>query len=183
MEREIKLSVDFIHNYRFDSILELRVLFYTQFDMSESDRMLSIFLNKKKCSRKNLNCIVNTIETKINKVKNIQKGYVTITEEEILRVKGVNQLYVLLLYKMYSNNFTISKELFYDMFSVDSSDISTTFKRATSKLGINIRYKLLNNKVILYSVGKDLNKTIKDKQTIKGIYLLYKDDKLQYIGK
>lgn len=120
MEREIKLSVDFIHNYRFDSILELRVLFYTQFDMSEYDRMLSIFLNKKKCSRKNLSYIMNTIETKINKVQNIQKGYVTITEEEMLRVKGVNQLYVLLLYKMYSNNFTISKELFYDMFSVDS---------------------------------------------------------------
>lgn len=28
-----------------------------------------------------------------------------------------------------------------------------------------------------------MNKPIKDKQIRKGIYLLYKDDKLQYIGK
>ena len=168
--RFIKLDRTIIENIEFDSVEEFRTLFYLKVETDlfyginekfkskvfQNEFMLFVFKHKKKCSNKKLNKLLELLRNKgVTKDRLCEEpqSYIILYDYEVASIKGIRQLYALLINKWAKDNNTIyfKKELFYKWFGKNTSDMSTVFKRAMKGVGLlDANYKIQDNKILIF---------------------------------
>lgn len=190
-QRFIKLDRLIVEEVEFNSVEEFRTLFYLKVEADlfsgvnekfkskifQNEFMLFVFKHRKKCSKKKLDKLIKQLADKSitkDRLSEEPQSYIILYDYEVGGVKGIRQLYALLLSKWAKGNNTIyfKKELFYKWFGKDTSDMSTVFKRAMKGIGlINADYRIKGNKLLVF---RNKHKEEKPKDPLQSyLYRLY----------
>lgn len=169
-KRFIKISRNLLEGIKFDSVEDFRALFFMKVEVDifsgentkfiskvfKEEELLFIFKHKKKVSRSKFVGLISSLESKgVNKtsISTEEGGFIILEDTEVSNVKGVNQIYALIISKWAKGNTNVyfKKETFYKWFDCNPSDRATVFKRAMKGIGLqDAEYKIKGNSLVIY---------------------------------
>ncbi len=169
-KRFIKISRSLLENMTFDSVEEFRALFYlkVESDVFSGDNerfkskvfmqefLLFVFKRKNKVSKKKFEKIIAGLKEKgvtKDSLSVEDDGFIILHDYEVERVKGVKQVYAMLISKWAKGNSNVyfKKEVFYKWFDCDPSDRAKVFQRAMNGIGLdNANYKIEGNRLTIF---------------------------------
>lgn len=173
-ERYIQLNKELLKNTLFDSVEEFRTLFYmivenevfdgsfTKSEDFDKEAKLFVFKFKEKINNKRYESYKKGLIEKgftPQKLGLRTKSFITLSLEEVGKIKGTKQLYALFLKKWQDQNANIyfEKDVLYRWFctgkngEVNKKQLQTAFKRAMEGIGLpQANYKIEGNKLTIF---------------------------------